>query len=297
MPPMRARGIVWFTAAAYVIGWLLTLPLWIVEGGLAHWSANLLLPLMMFAPAAAVPVARRVDREGRLRDATGLGLGAAGWWKHWAFNWIAFPAFCLLAPFVGALFGLYPLDLEEFSGFRTIVVDAGGGSILDTIPAGTLVALQAGSVLLAPVFNAPFALGEEIGWRGYLLPRLLPLGQVRALVISGAIWGAWHAPVILLGYNYPKAPVRGVFQMIVFCVVMGILLGWSRLATGSVWPAVIGHGALNGSAGAVALFHRAGAELDSSLVGITGWTGLILPVLVIAVLVMTRRIPVERPSA
>jgi hypothetical protein len=58
-------------------------------------------------------------------------------------------------------------------------------------------------------------------------PKLLPLEQWRALLLSGAIWGAWHAPVVALGYNYPQHHALGPLLMIVFCVIFGILLGWS----------------------------------------------------------------------
>jgi len=66
-----------------------------------------------------------------------------------------------------------------------------------------------------------------VGWTLGLLPKLLPLGQWRALLLSGPIWGAWHAPVVALGYNYPQHHALGPLLMIVFCVIFGILLGWS----------------------------------------------------------------------
>ena len=69
------------------------------------------------------------------------------------------------------------------------------------------------SSVAAPLINTLLALGEELGWRGLLLPELLPLGQRRAILLSGVIWGFWHAPVILQGHNYPSQPVLGVFLM------------------------------------------------------------------------------------
>jgi membrane protease YdiL (CAAX protease family) len=55
--------------------------------------------------------------------------------------------------------------------------------------------------------------GEEFGWTGYLLPRLLPLGRWRAALLYGVAWGLWHAPVIVGGHNYPGHPVAGVLAM------------------------------------------------------------------------------------
>jgi membrane protease YdiL (CAAX protease family) len=57
-----------------------------------------------------------------------------------------------------------------------------------------------------PVGTA-LAFGEEFGWRGYLLPRLLPLGEVKAAIIVGLIWGPWHLPVLIVGLNYPGEPI------------------------------------------------------------------------------------------
>ena len=291
------RPVVIFTLIAIVLAWLVVLPLWLLDEGLRHPSAGLLLMAMMMTPAIAVLITNRLVRGGRLRDTAGLRMGAPGWWRYWIFSWLAIPLFCLAAPFVAALFGFYPLDLVEFSGFRERLIAAGGGIALEQFSIQTLVVFQLGSVLIAPLLNAPLAFGEELGWRGYLLPRLMRFGQIRALVISGVIWGIWHAPIILLGYNYPNAPVQGVLQMILFCILIGIILGWTRIATGSIWPAVIGHGAINGAAGAIGLFHRAGAHPDPTLVGITGITGMILPALLIAGLVATGRLPVHGKSA
>ena len=286
-----ARGLIAFTVVSFVLAWLIALPLWLSEHGLADPKSRWLLPLMMLAPSMGAIAALFLDREKSTRDFTGLRLGERWGW-YWAFAWLVIPLFCVAAPFVGSLFGVYELDLREFSGLREMVVAAGGEAVLDELPIQRLIALQLGALLIAPILNGIFAFGEEFGWRGYLLPALLPLGQLRALLLSGVIWGVWHAPVILLGHNYPNAPVLGVLLMTLFCVLLGVLFGWMRLATKSVWPAVIAHGALNGSAGVTLLFFRAGSQPDPALAGITGWTGWILPALVIAFLFATRRLPV-----
>ncbi len=115
-------------------------------------------------------------------------------------------------------------------------------------------------------------------WRGWLLPRLLPLGRVWAIVVSGVIWGLWHAPLLLLGYNYPMAPRwQGVLMMIGMTILVGGILGWLRLRTGTVYAAAIGHGALNAAAASYVLFANADAVIDTRQVSILGWTGWILP--------------------
>ncbi|WP_244302974.1 CPBP family intramembrane glutamic endopeptidase [Leucobacter coleopterorum] len=97
------------------------------------------------------------------------------------------------------------------------------------------------------------------------MPALRPLGVWPSLILSGAIWGLWHSPLILLGYNFNLTDLRGVALMTAGCIAWGVLLGWSRLRTGSVWPAVFAHGALNASAGLFMLLAAAGEPLDPAL--------------------------------
>jgi len=85
--------------------------------------------------------------------------------------------------------------------------------------------------------------GEEIGWRDYLLPRLLPIGTVPALLVTGVVWAAWHLPFnLLLGYN---KGAEGFPLFAVDIVLFGALLGYLRLRSGSVWPCAILHAAYN----------------------------------------------------
>ena len=55
------------------------------------------------------------------------------------------------------------------------------------------------SFTLLALFYSMFALGEELGWRGYLLAKLAPIGLGRASILIGIIWGVWHAPAIFMG--------------------------------------------------------------------------------------------------
>jgi membrane protease YdiL (CAAX protease family) len=290
------RGIAGFILLAYGLAWLAVSPLWLSGQGLRHPLALPLITAMMFTPSlATLIVTRFISRppEG-IRTATGLRLGKGrGWGWYWLFAWLGVLLLAAATPFVGALFGLYALDLKEFSGFRAALEAAGAGAALAQVPVQAILLAQLAMLPLAPLINAIPTFGEEWGWRGYLLPRLLPLGQWPALILSGVIWGLWHAPVILLGYNYPAHPAVGWLLMVGMCVVWGILFGWTRLATGSVWPAVIAHGALNGAAGMVNVLFREGTAFDSALVGVTGVTGWILPLLVIGLLVATGRLPVR----
>ncbi|MBV0923569.1 CPBP family intramembrane metalloprotease [Halomicroarcula limicola] len=124
-----------------------------------------------------------------------------------------------------------------------------------------------GVVLVAGVtINAVFAFGEEFGWRGYLLWELAPLGFWKASLSIGALWGLWHAPVILDGYNFPSFPVVGVGMMALACVAFSPLYTYLVVRADSVFAAALLHGVFNGSAGFVAVYARSDSELVAQLV-------------------------------
>jgi membrane protease YdiL (CAAX protease family) len=107
-----------------------------------------------------------------------------------------------------------------------------------------LLSITLGSLLVGAVGG----LGEELGWRAVLQPELeRRFGPVKGGVLVGLLWGYWHLPVNLAGYNdatHPWLTALVFFQ--VFTVGMALALGWlTRKAGGSVWPAAVAHGANN----------------------------------------------------
>jgi membrane protease YdiL (CAAX protease family) len=135
-------------------------------------------------------------------------------------------------------------------------------------------------------------MGEELGWRGYLLPKLLVLGEIPAMLISGVIWGLWHAPVILQGHNYPEHPLLGVGMMIVFTVLLGIFFSWLYLKTKSPWAPALGHGTVNAVAGLPLLF-LTGVDLTlgGALTSVSGWLALAA---LVGVLYWKKQIPLGK---
>ncbi|WP_245902829.1 CPBP family intramembrane glutamic endopeptidase [Salinigranum rubrum] len=134
------------------------------------------------------------------------------------------------------------------------------------------------ALTVGPAINTVFAVGEEFGWRGYLLPKLLPFGTRPAVVLVGVVWGVWHWPIIAMGYNYgfgyPGAPWTGMLAMVAMTTATGTFLAWVTLWSESVWPAALGHGAINAVGGVGLLFSR---STDSLLLGPTV-TGLLVVV-------------------
>src|ERR687897_710106 len=92
-----------------------------------------------------------------------------------------------------------------------------------------------------------FTFGEEYGWRGYLLPRLLPLGEVRATLLVALIWGPWHVPFLLAGLNYPGVNFWLAFLVFMFTVVvLSFAYTWFYVASsGSVLVVALLHQSFN----------------------------------------------------
>jgi len=105
------------------------------------------------------------------------------------------------------------------------------------------------ATIVGPLFTLGLvlSLGEELGWRGYLLPRLESLGAWAAVLLTGFLHAVFHLPVIFLTTLYhPGANKLVLVPLFVLSVTLvGMFLGYLRLSTGSVWPAVLGHSAHN----------------------------------------------------
>lgn len=265
--PIETKRIYIFLALAFGISWSIALYLFI-NGGLADspiliegTGITVALALIalgyMWAPAIANILTRAITKEGR-KD-TWLPLSFSGNRRFWALAWLLPAGLTLLG---GALYyAFFPqhfdATLSSLSGLIQNAASQSGQALPFSI--GTIALLQIlQGVLLAPLINSFFTFGEEYGWRAYLQPKLMPLGYRKGLLLTGAIWGIWHVPIIAMGHNYgldyPGYPWAGILAMTWFTMSVGVVFGWLTIQGKSVWPAVIGHAALNGIAGAAALF-------------------------------------------
>jgi membrane protease YdiL (CAAX protease family) len=143
------------------------------------------------------------------------------------------------------------------------------------LPPGSLpdIWVLAGIIVMAGIVaglsvNALFALGEEYGWRGVLADELRPLGRARATLLTGILWGLWHAPIIMLGHNYGSSWQAGILVMVTWTVPLSFLLTWARDRTGSVIAPAMLHGAFNGVVGVFAYLIIGGNVLIRLPVGL-----------------------------
>jgi uncharacterized protein len=100
---------------------------------------------------------------------------------------------------------------------------------------------------ISVITNFATVLGEEIGWRGFLVPELAKrYGFAATAVVSGLIWALWHYPLLLLGDYHPDTPVWFYLPLFTLLVpAISFVWTWMRLKSGSLWPCVMLHAAHN----------------------------------------------------
>jgi uncharacterized protein len=176
-----------------------------------------------------------VTREGYSKEGwKSLGLHRLGL-NVW---WIAFGVTLLITVAASAIVWATPL--------ASFVMPEGG--IVDPV---------IGFLMLVVVYTLTFSLGEEIGIRGYLLPKLLSLGRRRALALSGLVWATWHMPLIFLvpALGFPTGNLLLFFPLFYGSIVAAsFIFGYLRIYTGSIWPASIGHSVHNAAWSVLAAF-------------------------------------------
>jgi membrane protease YdiL (CAAX protease family) len=192
--------------------------------------------VLMWMPALASILVRLARREG-FADVSFRFGGRR--------TWVAILLVILLPYGVGLVaYGLaWATGLATFAPPETVPLL---GARPDLAPPARF-ALRAVTALLTGILpGIALAAGEEIGWRGYLQLRLIDARVPAPILVDGVIWGLWHVPLILAGlYITGPVPLLSAAVFMIVAVSLTVPISWARLATGSVWPAVVAHGAWN----------------------------------------------------
>ena len=296
--PVDWTGIALFIVLAFGLSWVIWLGLAAVGV-----SFTIRVAIGMFGPAIAATIVRLIRREG-FADA-GLRLAARGrkgvvriYIAAYVLPPILIAAGIGLALLTGVQHWAFSDNLHTLARTLTAQMQSVGQALPSGISANQLalisiIAQTALAFTLAIPLNMVFTFGEEFGWRGYLLPRLSPLGGIQAAIITGVVWGLWHAPIIVLnGYNYPGHPWSGVVMMVIFTVALSMIFACLRFRSGSVWPSTLAHAAFNAQAGFAIVFL---SQADSLLRAPIGLIGL-LPTIAFAIwLAVTGRLKPDLP--
>ena len=218
--------------------YFLLLTLVFAVGSLVSWlspaqSTNPVLsslPLILAILGLLVLVVLRLTAGGEAMARVGLSWGKG---RYYLLFGVSIVAYFILQAVLNAVFGL--------GSAKLVPLPATAG--LD--PTVLLIVGAVQSVVLAPVLAIVITFGEEYGWRGYLQSELFKLGRVRGVLLLGVIWGAWHWPLILMGYNYPGHALLGLLLMALYTTGLAVVLGYAVLKSGSVLLASFVHGLVN----------------------------------------------------
>jgi membrane protease YdiL (CAAX protease family) len=230
------RELVWFLALTFLMTYAIA-ALAAARGGLDSFPA---LPLAMLMPMTSAFVVQRFVGAGTFFSSLGLRVGQLRYW-------IAAPS-AILVLWIAVFTIGYALHPAAYANWQTIAIRALRLKNLPPTPLGAggrLALAYLLTLVVAPLLNIPIFLGEEVGWRAFMTPRLTALYGRPGLLIGGAIWGVWHTPFIMLGLNYPTHPLIGHLIWIPFCVAFGILLQTIYVRAQSIFPVALCHGLTN----------------------------------------------------
>ena len=288
------RGIALFLLIAFASSWAVAFQIH-AGGGLTAQGPLVttgLMVLMMMGPALAALVCAALFDRGRRLAALGLrgyGLGAIARWTVTA--WLIPVAVCALAVLV--TLGLSGQEAGDPAARLAAQIEASGQPL--PMEPSRLLTLQLAIGLPVGILINTVALmiSEELGWRGWLQPRLAGLGFWPMCGVIGVVWGAWHAPVILMGHNYPGLGWTGVAAMIAFTTLWTPYHAVMRERGGLVAAAAL-HGTINAVAGVSILFL---SEPEWPWNGPLGIGGLIVLAAGLPVLAWLRRaLPAPAPA-
>ena len=250
----ESKNLLIYLGITFAISWLMFFSFllpgnsFLDENGSLSGTGNLICTLGMLCPAIGVIITRYITKEGHALTGEGsmmLGIDLKNG-KH------VFYILAILLPWIYmelgyALTAAVSPEAFDKTFFKNITANVRDAYMYP------LMAIVSG------VFFSIGGLGEEIGWRGYMMPKLINIfGMGKAVIIGGIIWGIWHWPLTYVGHNfgtdYKGYPWAGFAGMIFLCVFMGILLTFVTVKTGSVWPAAILHAVNNAQPSIIQFF-------------------------------------------
>jgi membrane protease YdiL (CAAX protease family) len=271
---LRTKKILLFIGLTFLLDWLMVL-LYVAMGGKDEGIAFLAAAYMFMPMIIAFVVQKGIFKEPIIQP-----LGISYKINSWFFVAWFLPVILAFAVMGVSLLLPGVRFTPDMSGFLSSLAGSLPPEQMDQVRQqlaafavppiwlGVLVALIAGTTV-----NAVLGFGEEAGWRGFLLKQLGFMGFWKSSALIGFIWGIWHAPLILLGFNYPDHPQVGVLMMVAWVIVISPLFSYIRFKARSVIASSVFHGTINAVPLLAILLITGGNDLT---VGITGLAGIIV---------------------
>lgn len=265
-----------FIGLSFFFCWFMIMLFFIYGGEWNSPASYLVTTIYMFVPMVSTIIVQKFVYKERLKEPLGIFFSLNRWF---AVAWLLPPVVAFAALGVSLLFPGVEYSPEMaglFERFKSILTEEQLAqmerqAISMPIHPFWLTLLQ--GLVAGITINAVLGFGEELGWRGLLQKELGCMGFWRSSVVIGAVWGIWHAPIILQGHNYPDHPVAGIFMMTLWCILLAPLFTYIRLKAKSVIAAAVFHGSLNATGGLSILVLKGGNDI---ILGVTGLSGFIV---------------------
>ena len=278
---MKRKKIAAFIGIEFGLVILCTLPLFLLHAEPAGPLMLLTSVVFMFLPALTTLIVKRLTHDIR---GLFLQFNMRKAWKQYLLA--AFIPGVLEGIGVTLYFFIFPAHFDlSLSYAAQLLALSGQTAELQQLSLPAVIGIGLILILAAPlvIVNHVAAFGEEIGWRGFLLPLLIDeLGVQKAVLLDGVLWGIAHAPLVCFGLNYigdyPGAPWSGILMMVLFATSIGIFFSYLTLKSRSIFPACIAHGAINAIREAPLLIclNTYNALLGPKPSGLIGMTGFLI---------------------
>lgn len=286
---IETKRIIIFLALCFGVAWLMEIfgimPGYNSDDTELASQASELISQVMLTPALAALVARLATREGLSKSGIQININ-----EHkflFLFGWFGTTILTAIGAVIYFLIFKSNFD-PNMTDFMAVYSEAAASAGTTFDPVDIVASYK--TDLLTKFFTAALldfvnSFGEEWGFRAYLLPKLFrKIGAIPAMILSGLVSGLWYAPFVVMGYYYGNGnagfPIVNILAMCAFGCVTGVIYSYLSLRTGSIFPSVFAHSAVNVMMSQAALFTFDGGNyfIGPSPTGIIGG----LPFIIVA---------------
>lgn len=276
-----------FLILTFTISFLLAGLYKLTGGGNQDRTGFMILGIIyMFIPTIAVLIVKKLIHREKIVSELMISFKINKWFFV---AWLIIPVLAFVTFGISLLFPdvIYSPDMSGmFSRFESMMTPEQAEQMrtsVESLPLHPVWITLMQGLIAGITVNAIAGFGEELGWRGFLLKQFKDMNFMKASILIGFIWGIWHAPMILMGHNYPDHPVAGVFMMTILCILLSIIFIYITIKSKSVIAAAILHGTMNATNGISFMLIEGGNDLTVGMPGAAGFIALIIAIAVLFV--------------
>jgi len=285
---MLSKKVLQFIVLTFLISWTVALAAYLLAVKYGSVASMIIVAFCyMPAPALAALILQKLVYRETLQ-AYGFTLGkistGALLLTTVGFVWFIVLGTLVVIAILGNVFGIAlfgRVDFSEASFLQQLTIFSRGAfgpppTQLPIPPVAIFLLSFVQSTIAGFTVSLPFTFGEELGWRGLLLTETQKSGFLKSNLFIGAVWGLWHAPLIVQGHNYPGHPIAGIFMMMLFTTALSFPLAYCRLKSRTILGPSALHGMFNPLGVLTVLFVAGANPLFGFVAGVAGIAVIVL---------------------